>query len=168
MGEWRIEQLGRQHVRKGFDRGKPTLNDFLQTLVNQYDKRDLCRTSVAVHGADDRVLGYYTMVSGAIDADGLPEKDKRTLPRHPVPMVLIARLAVDRTVQGQGLGGILLRGGLSRSLKISTTTGFHAVVVDALDSDAKAFYEKYGFVPLTDNVMRLFVNIETTRGAAQK
>ena len=100
MCEWRIERLDRGHVRAGFDSGKASLNEFLHSLVTQYERRNLGRTYVAVKEADQRVLGYYTLASGAIDVGGLPAKVARKLPRHPVPVVLIARLAVDRRRRG--------------------------------------------------------------------
>ncbi len=113
-----------------------------------------------------RALGYYTLASGAIDVESLPAKQGRKLPRHPVPVVLLARLSVDRTVHGRGLGGFLLRDALIRSLDLSETLGIHAVIVDALDAEARAFYERFGFAALTDDPMRLFLPVSTIRAAA--
>jgi GNAT superfamily N-acetyltransferase len=161
VGEWRIDRLDHGHVREGFDCGKPSLNDFLHGLVSQYEKRNLGRTYVAIREGDQRVLGYYTLASGAIDAESLPVKQAKKLPRHAVPVVLLARLAVDRSVHGRGLGGFLLRDALTRSLDLSEKLGIHAVVVDALDAEAKAFYERFGFLPLTDDEMRLFLPLST-------
>ena len=167
MGEWRIERLGPDDVREGFDCGKPSLNDFLLALVSQYEKRNLGRTYVAHQDGDRRVLGYYTLASGSIDAESLPAKQARKLPRHAVPVVLLARLAVDRSVHGRGLGGFLLRDALNRSLDLSEKLGIHAVVVDALDAEANAFYQRFGFLPLTDDDMRLFLPLSTIRAAAK-
>jgi predicted GNAT family N-acyltransferase len=168
VSEWRIERLHRGHVRKGFDCGKPSLNDFLDALVSQYEKRNLGRTYVALRGEDRRVLGYYTLASGEIEAERLPAKQAKKLPRHPVPAVLLARLAADQSVHGSGLGGLLLRDAMIRSLDLSEKVGIHAVVVDALDAEAKAFYERFGFVPLTDDVMRLFLPLSTIRSALER
>lgn len=167
MAEWRIERLDRGHVREDFDCGKPPLNDFLRTLVNQYEKRDLGRTYVACLGDDRRVLGYYTLAGGAIEAESLPAKQSKKLPRHPLPVVLLARLAVDRSVHGKGLGGILLRDAMTRSLDLSEKLGVHALIVDALDAEARTFYERFGFMSLTDAEMRLFLPIGTIRSAAR-
>ena len=166
MGEWRIVRLDRGHVREGFDCGKPSLDDFLRVLVGQYEKRNLGRTYVALDGGNPRVLGYYTLASGALDAESLPAKQAKKLPRHPLPVILLARLAVDRSVQGTGLGGFLLRDALTRSLGLSEELGIHAVVVDALDAEARAFYQRFGFSTLTDDEMRLFLPVSTIRAAA--
>ena len=151
----------------GFDCGKPSLNDFLQSLVSQYERRNLGRTYVALGPVEERVLGYYTLASGAIEVESLPAKEAKKLPRHAVPIILIARLAVDQSTQGRGLGGSLLRDALTRSVEISETLGVHAVIVDALDAEARAFYQRFGFLPLTDNEMRLFLAIGTVRSAGK-
>ncbi len=167
MADWRIERFDRGHVREGFDCGKPSLNDFLHSLVSRYEKRDLGRTYVAFQEGDPRVLGYYTLASGAVGAESLPAKQAKKLPRHAVPVVLLARLAVDRGAQGKGLGGFLLRDALTRSLDLAEKVGIHAVVVDALDAVAKSLYERFGFLPLTDDVMRVFLPLSTLRSAAK-
>jgi GNAT superfamily N-acetyltransferase len=166
VGDWRIERLDRGHVREGFDCGKPSLNDFLRALGSQYEKRSLGRTYVAFQGEDRRVLGYYTLASGAIEAESLPANQAKKLPRHSVPVVLLARLAVDQICHGRGLGGFLLRDAMTRSLDLSEKLGIHAVVVDALDAEAKAFYARFGFMPLMDDEMRLFLPLSTIRSAA--
>jgi GNAT superfamily N-acetyltransferase len=167
VNEWRIERLDRGHVREGFDCGKPSLNEFLQALVSQYEKRNLGRAYVAVQEDDERVLGYYTLASGAIDAESLPVRQTKKLPRRAVPVVLLARLAVDRSVHGRGLGGRLLRDALTRALGLSEKLGIHAVVVDALDAQAKTFYERFGFLPLNDDKMRLFLPLSTIQSAGR-
>jgi GNAT superfamily N-acetyltransferase len=154
-------------VRKGFDCGKPALNDFLRALVGQYEKRNLGRTYVALQGEDCRVLGYYTLASGEIEAKSLPANQANKLPRHAVPVVLLARLAVDQSVHGRGSGSFLLRDAMIRSLDLSEKLGIHAVVVDALDAQAKTFYERFGFMPLTDDEMRLFLSMNTIRSAVK-
>jgi len=167
VGEWRIERLDRGHVREGFDCGKPSLNDFLHALVGQYEKRNLGRTYIALEGEDRRVLGYYTLASGAVQAQRLPANQAKKLPQHAVPVVLLGRLAVDHSVHGRGLGGFLLRDAMTRSLDLAEQLGIHAVVVDALDAGAKTFYERFGFMPLTDDEMRLFLPLSTIRSAAK-
>jgi hypothetical protein len=95
MDDVGVEPLGRPHVREQFDCGRPSLNDFVRALVSQYEKRNLGRTYVAVAGSEPRVLGYYTIASAALAFEALLPRLAKKLPRHPVPAVLIARLAVD-------------------------------------------------------------------------
>jgi GNAT superfamily N-acetyltransferase len=163
MDDWRIERIERTHIRDQFECGKPPLDDFVRTLVSQYEKRNLGRTYVAVKAAERRVLGYYTIASGAVGFDTLPEKIAKKLPRHPVPVVLVARLAVDRSAQRQRLGEKLLLDALARSLELSDQLGIHSVVVDAIDHEARAFYQKYQFIPLLDREFHLCLPVSTIR-----
>ena len=94
MDEWRIERLDRGHVRQDFDCGKSPLNDFLHSLVSQYEKRNLGRAYVAVLADDRRVLGYYTLASGAVETASLLAKQAKKLPRHAVPVVLLGTFGV--------------------------------------------------------------------------
>ena len=110
---------------------------------------------------DKQVIGYYTLAAGAVSFEQLPEDASRKLPKHPVPVVLLARLAVDQSAQGQGLGEVLLLDALQRSLDLSTGLGVHAVEVDAIDDAAAAFYSKYGFTPLLDDPFHLYLPIAT-------
>jgi GNAT superfamily N-acetyltransferase len=165
MDDWRIERLGRTHDRSAFDCGKAALDDFLRNLVSQYEKRNLGRTYVALRPGEKRVLGYYTLASGAISFQNLPTGAARKLPRHPVPVILLARLAVDRSAQGSGLGRTLLVDALKRSLGLADRLGVHAVEVDATDAAARAFYEKFGFVPLLDNEFHLYLPVATIKTA---
>lgn len=167
MAEWQIERLGRGHDRGAFACGKPPLDDFLRRLVTQYEKRNLGRTYVAVRAGEKKVCGYFTLASGAISFQNLPEPSARKLPKHPVPVILLARLAVDQDVQGQGLGESLLLDALQRCLELADKLGIHAVEVDAIDQQAKAFYQKYGFVPLLDHELHLFLPVSTIRDALQ-
>jgi GNAT superfamily N-acetyltransferase len=163
MDDVRVEPLGRSHVRDRFDCGQPSLNDFLRALVSQYEKRNLGRTYVAVQGTEPRVLGYYTIASGALAFEALPLKSVKKLPRHPVPAVLIARLAVDRSAQGRRLGEKLLLDAFARCLELSERLGIHAVVVEAIDGQARTFYEKYQFISLRDRPRHLYLPISTVR-----
>jgi GNAT superfamily N-acetyltransferase len=159
MAEWHFEPLDRSHQRGEFCCGKAPLDEFLRTRVSQYDKRKLGRTYVAVRSDDKRVLGYYTLASSAIPFENLPPSASKKLPRHPVPVVLLARLAVDQSVQGQGLGRDLLIDAFRRCLDLETRIGVHAVEVDAIDDQARQFYVKYGFMALLDNELHLFLPI---------
>src|SRR5438876_2279272 len=147
MDEWLIEPLQRKHERDKFSCREPSLDQFLPTLVNQYEKRKLGRTYVALLHSGKRVCGYYTLASSSVPFAQLPASAARKLPKHPVPVILLARLAIDESVQGQGLGKLLLVDALKRCRDLSQRLGVHAVEVQAIDEPAKDFYLKYGFVP---------------------
>ncbi len=161
MAEWTIEPFGKHHDRTAFSCGRTPLDDFIRVRVSQYEKRRLGKTFVAVPPGETRVIGYYTLASGALVFEHLPPDASRKLPKHPVPVVLLARLAVDQSVQGQGLGEGLLFDALHRTLTLSSDLGVHAVEVDALDDAAAAFYRKYGFTALLDNPLHLYLPIAT-------
>ena len=111
------------------------------------------RTCVAIMDDDPHVLGYYTISSSAVAFDVVPEN----LPRHPVPVALIGRLAVDKTARRQKLGETLLIHALRTAHHAAKTVGIYAVVVDALDESAKSFYMKYDFKELTDDRLHLYL-----------
>jgi GNAT superfamily N-acetyltransferase len=161
MADWRIERLDRSHVRGEFCCGKAPLDDFLRSLVSQYEKRNLGRTYVAMKEGDKRVYGYYTLASGAVLFANLPVETARKLPRHPVPVALLARLAVDQAAQGRGLGIELLMDALRRCQELSGSLGIHAVEVLAIDEEARSFYQKYGFVSLLDDARHLYLPMKT-------
>lgn len=163
MTDWRIEPFRADHVRSDFSCGIPSLDDFLRLRVGQYEHRRLGKTFVAVSSTHLQVRGYYTIAAGAIAFESLPPELGRKLPRHPVPCVLIARLAVDREYQGHLLGEALLLDSLRRAESLSGELGIHAVQVDALDERASGFYRKYGFVPLEDQPLRLLLPVATIR-----
>ncbi len=161
MVDWIIEPFGKSHDRSAFTCGKPALDEFLRTRVSQYEKRRLGKTFVAVLQGEQRVRGYYTLAAGAVAFEHLPTVASTKLPKHPIPVILLARLAVDLSVQGQGLGEKLLLDALQRSLDLSDKLGAHAVEVDALDDSAISFYVKYGFSPLLDNPRHLYLPLAT-------
>lgn len=165
--DWRIERLGRTHDRTSFACGKPALDEFILRRAGQYEKRSLGRTYVAVRPADSRVLGYYTLAAGSIAFQNLPDEIARRLPGHPVPVALLARLAVDREAQGRGLGEALLFDALRRCLELAHGIGIHAVDVEAIDYQARSFYVRFGFVPLPDDELHLFLPIATIRDSSE-
>jgi GNAT superfamily N-acetyltransferase len=137
------------------------LDDFLRLRASQYERRRLGRTYVALFPGETTVAGYYTLAAGAVAVANLPPQAAKRSPKHPVPVILLGRLAVDQRARGQGLGKALLRDALRRSLDLSEQLGLFAVEVLAIDADAREFYTKYGFVPLADNDLHLFLPIRT-------
>lgn len=165
MDDWRIERLAGSHERAAFRRGQAPLDQFLHSLASPYEKRNLGRTCVAVQTGATRVSGYYTLASGTVSFEHLPQTAARKLARHPVRVILLARLAVDQQAQGQGLGVRLLLDAMKRCLDVAESIGVHAVEVDAIDTRAADFYVKYGFQPLLDAPLHLYLPIATMRDA---
>ena len=162
-GDWTVERLTRHHDRNSFDCGNAQLNDWLQQLSGQYERRDLARTYVLTRTGDVKILGYYGMSSHSVSRDLLPTELAKGLPRIDVPVVLIGRLAVDRTVPGQGLGRLLMTHAFRRALSISDLIGVRAVEVDAIDETARRFYERHGFSPLLDDPRHLYLPLSIVR-----
>jgi GNAT superfamily N-acetyltransferase len=165
---WRIEPFDRSgHDRKGFDCGVDALNDWLQKRVSQFEKRDLSRTYVLVRKDEAVVRGYYAISSHSVSFSALPEDEAQGLPSSVnIPVVLLGKLAVDKSVRGQGLGELLLMDALRKANILSTQLGIRAVEVDAIDSAARRFYLKYGFVPLKDDPNHLFLPMQVIRRLA--
>ena len=161
----RIELLAGRHQRQAFDCGEPELDRFLREFAGQNDRRDISRTFVAVEDGSARVLGYYSSRTGSLRAEVLPLRDRRRLPRYPVPVIHLARLAVDRAGQGRGLGACLLRHCLAAALRVSQETGVLAVEVLAMSPQARGFYLHYGFCPLQDDLDHLYLPIRAIRKA---
>jgi GNAT superfamily N-acetyltransferase len=161
-----IERFASKHDRFAFDCGKPSLNDFLTRHVSQYEKRNLARTYVLVREGEVKVLGYYTLAGSAVEFDTLPTDVTKKLPEHPIPAILLARLAVDRSLRGQRLGARLLRDCFARCLLLADQIGIHLLKVDAIDDDAAQFYEHFGFTRFPDQPDQLFIPISVIRQAA--
>jgi ribosomal protein S18 acetylase RimI-like enzyme len=161
MAEWTILPLSRIHDRTEFSCGKAALDLFLKSNVTQYEKRHLARTYIATEPGSTKVAGYYTLAAGTLDISLLPEGTQRKLPKHPIPTVHLARLAVDTTFRGRRLGETLLFHGLKATLEISERLGAFGVDVWAIDDEAVAFYRKYGFEELEGDPHHLFLPLKT-------
>jgi GNAT superfamily N-acetyltransferase len=160
----KIEPLKPHHDRSAFDYGVAGLNTYLQRYARQNASRDLGMTYVGVEAPEEtRILGYYTLATGSVARDVLPEPG---LPQYPVPTVLLARLAVDLSCQGKGMGGLLLANALHQALQTSALLGVFAVEVVALDETAHAFYVRHGFLPLADDPLHLYLPLKTLRSMA--
>jgi len=153
-----IEPLSSQHDRSTFDCGEPSLNTYLRQYARQNDEKGLGRTYVAVASGETRVEGYYTISTGAVTFEQVPEK----LPRYPIPVVHLGRLAVGLHTQGKGLGEVLLIDALKRAAQASEQLGIYAVEVYAINEGARSFYLRYGFTPLLDQ-LHLYLPMKTIR-----
>ncbi|HEX7896134.1 MAG TPA: GNAT family N-acetyltransferase [Planctomycetota bacterium] len=160
---WVVEPLGPRHEREAFECGVASLDDFLRRYARQNEDLGVSRTFVARRSDDLRVLGYYSLSAGQVDGADLPPEDAKRLPRYPVPVVLLGRLAVDRSVQGQGLGQGLLVRALEKALHVSAEIGVLAVAVVAVNEAARAFYLKNGFKELKDDRAHLFLSVKALR-----
>jgi GNAT superfamily N-acetyltransferase len=160
-----IEPLAREHERGLFDCGEPALNDFLARFARQNQERGISRTFVAIRPASQRILGFYTISAGGVAFDEWPDDLQRKLPRHPVPVVTLGRLAVDLSMHGEGLGRLLLVDVMSQVLALAERIGIFALVVSAKNDTARAFYLKNGFHPFPGEPMHLFLTVATIRKA---
>ncbi|MCP4043482.1 MAG: GNAT family N-acetyltransferase [Gammaproteobacteria bacterium] len=157
-----IAPLGKQHDRKSFDCGENSLNQYLHRYASQDIRRRINRVFVASPpDAPQQVIGYYSLSAGSLDATALPEAFRRRLPRYPVPVVLLWRLAVAEYRQGMGLGSILLADALRRIAQASQVMAVYAVVVDALNDQAVEFYGQFGFISLPSQPLKLFLPMDS-------
>jgi GNAT superfamily N-acetyltransferase len=153
-----VEPLGRQHDRKAFHCGVDALDRYLKQQAMQDADKRVAAPFVAVSPPNKRILGYYTLSASVVPLADLPDELARKLPRYPqLPVTLLGRLAVDQSTKGQGLGEHLLLDALHRSLTHADQIAAMAVVVDAKDEGAAAFYQHYGFRTLQAQPCRLFV-----------
>lgn len=138
-----VEKLSKGHDLSSFDCGNEVLNDWLRrfALVNQ--RSDSAQTYV-VHRARS-VIGYYSLTAGSVRPEEAPSRVAKGLAHHPIGIILLARLAVDRREQGLGLGQALLKDALLRAAAAADTIGARAVLVHAIDAAARSFYEHFGF-----------------------
>jgi GNAT superfamily N-acetyltransferase len=140
-----------------FDSGVEALDTYLKRYARQTQKREGARTYVVLEAS--RVIAYYTLVFGAIEWTEAPENVRKGLGKYPIPILILARLAVDRNWAGKGLGNSLLLDALQRAMAASEIAGLRAVVVDAKDDVSKRFYEKRGFRAWPVDAKRLFVTM---------
>lgn len=156
-----IEPLGPQHDRESFACGEPALDDYLRRRASQDTRRRVARVFVAAGAAPGEIAGYYTLSAASFEKDELPAGIAKRLPHYPVPAVVIGRLAVSRSFQGRGLGETLLLDAIRRVVRASASIAAYAIVVDAKNDAARAFYERYGFRPFPSTPRRLFLPLAT-------
>ncbi len=143
--------------RSGFNCGEVSLDDYLQRFARQNSKRGSSKTYVAA--PENTVLGYFTLCAGSVALENFPENERKGLPRL-VPVVHLARLAVDSDTQGQGLGEALLLGALETSLFVADLIGVMGVEVWAISEAARAFYGRYNFQTLEDDFYHLYLSVD--------
>jgi GNAT superfamily N-acetyltransferase len=136
------EGLSPGHDLTQFDSGEPALDEWLRRRASKNEESGASRTYVVCAGV--RVVGYYSLAVGAVAHEQSPGKVRRNMP-DPVPVIVLGRLAVDKSFHGQGIGAGLLKDAVLRTLQAAKIAGIRAILVHAISDEAKRFYEKYGF-----------------------
>lgn len=164
LPKYRIEQLGKKHQKNLFSCGTEALDQYLKIQASQDIKKNVAITYVLTQQDSDHVSGFYTISSIGIFPGDLPSELEKKLPRYPVlPGILLGRLAVNESMQGNKIGACLLVDALKRSLIVSHQIGIVAVIVDAKDAVSVSFYKHFAFIPFPANDHRLFLPMGTIK-----
>ena len=161
-----IESLQRAHAVDQFECGQPDLDRFLVRFAFQAQQANASRTYVALN--NETVIGYYTLVVGHVLHEQAPERLSKGLARHPIPLVVLERLAVHRDWQGRGIGAGLLRAAMERTLQIAEIAGVRALAVNAKDDAAVSFYARYGFMPSPIDPLHLYLLLKDVQRILRK
>jgi GNAT superfamily N-acetyltransferase len=162
------EPVDAGHDVERFDCGVESLNLWLKRHAVQATAGGSARTFVIHDDEQSRVVGYHALSASSITRDEATPRAARGMPRHPIPAVLLARLAVDKTVQGHGLGAWLLRDAMLRTLNAFESVGIRILLVHAIDGNARAFYERHGFEPSPTDAMNLQMLMKDIRAAVDE
>ena len=169
MRAWQAVPLTRRHDRKAFDCGVPELNTYLARYARQNHESGGAKTFVAVTDAEPtHVLGYCSLSPGGLEFARVPDVARNGLGRYEVPVFRLGRLAVDRSMQGEGLGGQLLLTAGERCLAVASEVGGVALAIDAKDDRAAAWYRRFGAVPLLDAERQLVLSLATIAEAIKR
>jgi len=160
--EYAIVLLDRKHDRRSFSCGNVALDRYLHEQASQDVRKRVATVFVLSDAHGDAVIGYYTLTSGSVDLGEWPEALKKKLPLYPVvPVMLLGRLALDKRDQGKGLGEYLLMDALWRCSTVAKEIASLAIIVDAIDDNARRFYEHYGFYAFPKQANKLFLHMQT-------
>ncbi|MGH3117252.1 MAG: GNAT family N-acetyltransferase [Gaiellales bacterium] len=159
----RLERLDAHHDLTEFDSGNDDLDGWLKRHGLAAQQMDSARTFVLMK--QDRVVGYFSLTMGSVLRQDAPAKLVRGLPAYPLGMVLLARLAIDSSEQGSGLGATLLAESLRKAAAAGDAAAARLVVVDAIDDDASRFYERFGFVAAPEHPRRLYRRMKDIRAS---
>jgi GNAT superfamily N-acetyltransferase len=161
MTVFNIEKLARHHAVDDFDCGDEALNRFLSRFAFPNQQASASQTYVGM--ADGLIIGFYTLVVSEVSYDDAPERLKKGLARHPVPLMLLARLAVSQAWQGKGVGAGLLKDAMRRTLQAADIGGIRALAAHAKNDTARDFYEHFGFISSPTDPLHLFILIKDLR-----
>jgi GNAT superfamily N-acetyltransferase len=137
------EPLTGKFVLAGFDCGRPSLNDWLLRHAHQAQGSGSARTFIVAAGTE--VLAYYSLVVGKVEPLEASERIRKGMGQYPIPVMILARLAVSRAAQGQGIGAGMLQDGIRRTLNVAEQVGIRALLTHPIDADATRFYQRFGF-----------------------
>jgi predicted N-acetyltransferase YhbS len=157
----RPEPLGADHQLEGFDCGKPALDDWLLRHARQAQGSGSAKTFVVADGA--RVAGYFSLTVGQVDTLDAPERIRKGMGQYPVPVVILARLAVSRQDQGHGIGLGLLRDAIRRTMLIAEQAGIRAMLTHPIDEEAAKFYARFGFIASPLSAQQLLLLLKDAR-----
>jgi len=158
--------LSEEHDCDGFDCGHALLNDWLRRYALQNQRANAAKTFVVCQGC--QVIGYYSLAVGAVDHGAATARVRKGLARHPIPVMVLARLAVDLHYQGKKIGRCLLRDAILRTLQAANIAGIRAIFVNAKDERARGFYERFGFEPSPVHSLQLMLLIKDCRPSPAK
>jgi GNAT superfamily N-acetyltransferase len=162
----RIEKLRPDHLIEEFDCGREELNRYLLRYAWTNQQAGAAQTYIGL--SRESVVGYYTLAVGQVSREAAPERLTKGLARHPVPIMLLARLAVDKRWHGQGVGKALLKDAMLRTLRAADIAGIRAFAVHAKDEEAVNFYKRFNFVPSPTDPMHLFILLKDIRSMISK
>ena len=166
---WHEESISKQHDRDAFDCGDDALNDFLRRYARKSHELGGAKTFLAIDDADNTtILGFYSLSPASVAYARTPEIVRRGLARHDVPGFRLARPAVDRRAQGQGLGGQLLLTAGRRCLRAAAEVGGIALIIDTKNDRVAAWYTSYGAVPLLEAPLTLLLPLATIEAALKR
>ena len=168
MTAWHEEPVNKKHDREAFDCGEDALNEFLRRYARKSHERGGAKTFLAISDADKTILGFYSLSPASVDYARAPEIIRRGLARYDVPGFRLARLAVDRRWQGQGIGGQLLLAAGRRCRLAAAEVGGVVLVIDAKNEQVAAWYASYGAVSLVDAPLTLMLPLATVEAALKK
>ncbi len=162
---WYEEPISKKHDRGAFDCGEPALNEFLQRHARKNHDLGGAKTFLAISVSDNTILGFYSLSPASVEYARTPEIVRHGLARYDVPVFRLARLAVDRKVQGQGFGGQLLLAAGRRCLLAAAEVGGVALLIDAKNEKVAGWYVGYGAMPLVDAPLTLLLPLATIQAA---
>lgn len=148
-----------------FDCGTASLNTWLRRHARQAAPSRAARVFVVEDAEQERVVGYYALAAASIPHSEATDRTAKGMPKHPIPAALLARLAVDKTVQGQGLGAWLLRDAMQRTVAAAQSVGIRVMLVHAVDAAARAFYTRHDFEPSPIDGLNLQMLIKDIRAS---